>query len=235
MLARFADQRAGFDVGQAVVVEVAADAAAQILGLADVDDRAVGVLVEVHAGQGRQLGGFVAKVGQRIYNLIVSRALAVKVWVKVCAAYMLSLPLWAQQPAAAPPSTPPSSPQPRPQAQPQEEEPPEEDQSFKPSTYDFNPLQGLEEHRRRRLSTSRRADCAAAKGRYKDATLYDPGSAEAFEKLGEVSEKLRDFAAARDAYSKYLELAPTAKDAEAIKKRMEKFPASPRSPPRNDR
>jgi len=72
----------------------------------------------------------------------------------------------------------------------------------------------------------KKGNLSAAKGRYKDATLYDPGSAEAFAKLGEVTEKLHDFATARDAYAKYLELAPTAKDAEAIKKRMEKFPAS---------
>jgi len=181
----------------------------------------MGVFVEVHAGKERQLGGFIAKVRQRIYNLIVSRALVVT----LCVAYMLSLPLWGQQPAPASPATPPSSPQARPEAQPQEEEPPEEDQSFKPRTYDFNPLQA---------SKSvvvgdyyfKKGSLAAAKGRYKDATLYDPGSAEAFEKLGEVSEKLRDFATARDAYTKYLELAPTAKDAEAVKKRMEKFPAS---------
>ncbi len=115
---------------------------------------------------------------------------------------MLSLPLWAQQPAAAPPSTPPSSPQARPQAQPQEEEPPEEDQSFKPRTYDFNPLQATKS-----INVGdyylKKGSLAAAKGRYKDATLYDPGSAEAFEKLGEVSEKLACISpTACDAYTK---------------------------------
>jgi Tfp pilus assembly protein PilF len=74
----------------------------------------------------------------------------------------------------------------------------------------------------------KKGNFAAAKGRYKDATLFDPGSAAAFEKLGEVSEKLRDFATARDSYAKYLELAPSAKDAEAVKKRMEKLPGSPK-------
>jgi len=42
----------------------------------------------------------------------------------------------AQQPAPSAPATRPSSPQ----TEPQEQEPPEEDQSFKPRTYDFNPL-----------------------------------------------------------------------------------------------
>jgi tetratricopeptide (TPR) repeat protein len=179
----------------------------------------MGVFVQVHAGKGRELCGAFAKFGKRIYTLIVSRTLL--------AAFTLSLPLWAQQPAPTAPATPPSSPQARPQAEPQEEEPPEEDKSFKPKEYDFNPLKASKSV----LAGDfyfKKGNLAAAKGRYKDATLFDPGSAEAFEKLGEAAEKMHDFATARDAYAKYLELAPTAKDAEAIKKRMEKFPKSPK-------
>jgi len=44
-------------------------------------------------------------------------------------------------------------------------------------------------------------------------------------KLGECQEKLNDHAAALDAYEKYLELAPDAKNAVAIKKKIEKWPA----------
>jgi len=175
----------------------------------------MGVFVEVHAGKGRQLGGFVAKIRQRIYNLIVSRTL-------LCA-FFLSLPLWAQQQQPAPaPATPPSS------QEAQEQEPPEEDQSFKPREYDFNPLKATKSVEAGDFYF-KKGSLAAAKGRYKDATLYDPGSALAFEKLGEVSEKLRDFATARDSYAKYLELAPTAKDADAVRKRMEKLPGSPKN------
>ena len=140
---------------------------------------------------------------------------------KFLVAFFLSLPIRAQQSAPPAPATPPA---PQPQAQPQEQEPPEEDQSFKPREYDFNPLKASSAI----LAGDfyfKKGNLAAAKGRYKDATLYDPGSALAFEKLGEVSEKLRDFATARDCYAKYLELAPTAKDADAVKKRMEKLPA----------
>ena len=73
-VAGFGDQRAGLDVGQPVVVEVAADAAAQVLGLADVDDRPVLVFVEVHAGQQGQLRRFFAEVhGGRGYTFIVAR------------------------------------------------------------------------------------------------------------------------------------------------------------------
>jgi tetratricopeptide (TPR) repeat protein len=177
----------------------------------------MGVFVEVHAGESWQFGGAFAKFGMRIYNLIVSRTLVVT----SCAAFLLSLPLRAQQPAA--PASPAS-----PQAQPQEQEPPEEDQSFKPREYDFNPLKATSSIKAGDFYF-KKGNYAAAKGRYKDATLFDPGSAEGFEKLGEASEKLHDSATARDAYAKYLELAPTAKDAEAIRKRMEKLPGSPKS------
>jgi tetratricopeptide (TPR) repeat protein len=133
---------------------------------------------------------------------------------------MLSLPVWAQQPATPTPQPRP----PAPEAQPQEQEPPEEDQAFKPREYDFNPLKASQSIIAGDFYF-KKGNFAAAKGRYRDATLYDPGSGQAFEKLGEVSEKLRDFATARDAYAKYLELSPTAKDAEVVKKRMEKLPA----------
>ena len=58
----FGDERAGFHVGQPVVVEVAADSKAQALGLTDVDHPSAGVLVQVHAGQQRQLRGFVTQI-----------------------------------------------------------------------------------------------------------------------------------------------------------------------------
>jgi tetratricopeptide (TPR) repeat protein len=154
----------------------------------------------------------------------VSRTLPAKFLVAFLAAFGLSLPISAQQPAPSAPATPPASPQ----AQPQEQEPPEEDQAFKPREYDFNPLKASKSVEAGDFYF-KKGSLAAAKGRYKDATLYDPGSAPAFEKLGEVSEKLHDYATARDCYAKYLELAPAAKDAEAVRKRMEKLPGAPKT------
>ncbi len=58
----FGDERAGFGVCQAVVVEVAAHPQAQTLGLADVDYPSAGILVEIHAGRERQLGRFVTQI-----------------------------------------------------------------------------------------------------------------------------------------------------------------------------
>jgi tetratricopeptide (TPR) repeat protein len=121
---------------------------------------------------------------------------------------------------------------PKPTDSPQQvQEPPEEDNSFKPKTYDFNPLQAS-----RSITAGifyfDKKNYAAAKNRFMDATLYDPGNGKAFEKLGEAQEKLRNFSAALTAYQKFFELEPTSKDIPEIKKRMEKWPASAR--PRDD-
>ena len=128
------------------------------------------------------------------------------------------LPLLAPHSRAQQP--PPTRPQ---EAAPQEAEPPEEDQSFKPRTYDFNPLKATKSIE---IGNEyfKKGSYVAAKGRYTDATLYDPGSAQAFAKLGEVEEKLHNLAAARTAYEKSLELDPKNKDAPDIKKRLEKLP-----------
>ena len=57
-----AHERAGFGVGLRGLKQVGADARAQVLGLADVDDLAFGVLVEVHAGLGREEPDFLEEV-----------------------------------------------------------------------------------------------------------------------------------------------------------------------------
>lgn len=105
-------------------------------------------------------------------------------------------------------------------------EPPEEDKDYKPRTYDFNPLKATKS-----ITAGdfyfKKGNYAAAKGRYVDATLYDPGSAQAFEKLGEVEEKLHDLKAARVAYAKCIELDPNGKDIESVKKRLEKLAPAP--------
>ncbi len=179
------------------------------------------VFVEVDAGKERQLGRFIAKLGKRIYNLIVSRT--------ALAAMLLTLALAHRvraQDSKAPSAPPGSESQAQSQAQPQEVEPPEEDKDYKPRTYDFNPLKASKS-----LTAGdfyfKKGNYAAAKGRYVDATLYDPGSAEAFEKLGDVEEKLHDLGAARTAYAKCIELDPKGKDMESVKKKLEKLPPVP--------
>jgi tetratricopeptide (TPR) repeat protein len=111
-----------------------------------------------------------------------------------------------------------------PAAKQEEQEPPEEDESLQPKEYAFNPLEAA-----RNVTAGnfyfKKGNYRAAAKRYLEATRWDPTSAEAFFKLGEASEKRKDHDAAREAYSKYLELAPDAKNAGEIKKKIAKWPA----------
>lgn len=108
---------------------------------------------------------------------------------------------------------------PPPQAQGKEEEPPEEDPGLKPKTYEFNPLQAKEDMRVG-IFYFHKGSFKAAANRFRDAGRWDPSLSEAFLRLAEAEEKLKDKRAAKEAYSKYLELAPDSKDAAAIKKRI---------------
>jgi tetratricopeptide (TPR) repeat protein len=106
---------------------------------------------------------------------------------------------------------------------PHPEDLPEEDQSLKPKEYPLNPLQSATD-----VNVGKqymvKGNYRAAAARFKEATLWDPGNAEAFQKLGEALERVHDFGPAREAYTKYLELAKDAKDARAIRSRMAKWP-----------
>jgi tetratricopeptide (TPR) repeat protein len=66
-------------------------------------------------------------------------------------------------------------------------------------------------------------DFKAATQRYQDATRYNDANAEAWLKLGESEEKRGSPKNARAAYEKYLQLAPKAKNASEIKKRLDKL------------
>jgi len=100
--------------------------------------------------------------------------------------------------------------------------PPEEDTSIGATTYSFNPLQAKKDIEVGNEYAKKRSYRAAA-GRFLSATKYNDGDAEAWLRLGEMDEKLRDKLGAHDAYAKYLELASDAKNAAEIKKRLEKL------------
>jgi tetratricopeptide (TPR) repeat protein len=105
----------------------------------------------------------------------------------------------------------------------QEQEPPEEDPDLKPKEYSFNPLEA-----ERNITAGnfyfKKGNARAAYNRFREASKWDPTSQEALLRLAEASEKLHNNAAARDAYTKYLTLDPPAKDAEVVKKKLEKLP-----------
>ncbi len=98
-----------------------------------------------------------------------------------------------------------------------EEIPPEEDTSVGEKTYSFNPLQAQKE-----LQTGNyyfhKGSYRAAEGRYKEATLWNNGYDEAWLRLGEAEEKLRDKKAAREAYQKYIDLDADQKDEKVQRK-----------------
>ena len=98
-------------------------------------------------------------------------------------------------------------------------EPPEEEESSKPKEYSFNPLQASKELKIGQFYF-KKGKYSAAANRFEEATKWDPTSAEAFLRLGEAREKLKDAAAAKAAYQKYLELAPDARNAAAIRKKI---------------
>ncbi len=108
-----------------------------------------------------------------------------------------------------------------PKDQRQEEAPPEEDESLKPKEYAFNPL---EAERDIRIGNYyyKRGKYPAALSRFQEATKWNPGLAEAYLRICETAEKMKDKATAKEAYRKYIEMAPDAKDAAQIKKKIGK-------------
>ena len=135
--------------------------------------------------------------------------------------------LYAQDPP--PPQTPPAKPQPgelqkerpKPPTSGKEEVPPEEDKSLSVDSYSFNPLQAQKD-----LTVGnyyfKLKKYRAAETRFHEALKWNDGFGEAWLRLAEVEEKLKDPQAAKEAYTKYLELAPDAKNAAEIRKKIEK-------------
>lgn len=101
----------------------------------------------------------------------------------------------------------------------QEQEPPEEDESLKPKEYTFNPLEAEKDLRVGNFYF-KKGNYKGALNRFREATRWNPNFAEAYLRLGDSEEKLKDTKAAREAYAKYLELAPDGKEAGSIKKRL---------------
>jgi len=104
----------------------------------------------------------------------------------------------------------------------QEAIPAEEDTSLATHEYGFNPVQAQKEIRTGNYYFKKGSYRAAA-GRFEEATKWNSGEPEAWLRLGEAQEKLRDKKAAHDAYEKYLELATGAKNSDEIRKKLEKL------------
>jgi tetratricopeptide (TPR) repeat protein len=100
--------------------------------------------------------------------------------------------------------------------------PPEEDASAIPQQYSFNPVRS-----KRDVEVGnfyfKKGDWKAAAARFREATLWNEGNAEAWLRWGEAEEKRGSVKAAKSAYQKYVELAPDGKTSAEVKKRLEKL------------
>lgn len=104
---------------------------------------------------------------------------------------------------------------------PDETEPPEEDESLIPEKIPFDPM-AAERSIRVGNYYMHKGNARAALKRYELASKYNPSSPDAFFKIGEAEEKLKNIDAARLAFEKVIHLAPNTKLAEEAQKKMKK-------------
>ena len=121
--------------------------------------------------------------------------------------------------SAQPPPKAPSNPEDGiPKVAPQDL-PPEEDEDVAPKKYSFNPMES-----QRDLQVGnyymRSGKYRAAVGRFAEATKWDPTSAEAFFRLGEAEEKIKNDSAAKDAFRRVVQIAPDSKQAHEAKRKL---------------
>lgn len=108
-------------------------------------------------------------------------------------------------------------------ADPLPQEPPEEDVVNAPREYVFNPLQAVKEMKVGSFYFKRNSYRAALR-RYEEALRWNPQLAEAWLRIGEAHEKMKDPKSARQAYQKFLEVEPDSKEAANVKKRLASLP-----------
>ncbi|MDE3196379.1 MAG: tetratricopeptide repeat protein [Acidobacteriota bacterium] len=101
--------------------------------------------------------------------------------------------------------------------------PPDEDASSAPAPKPaFNPVKSKKDVE---IGTEyyKKGNYNAAAGRYEEATQYNDSNADAWLHLAEAQEKRNFTREARAAYERYLQLNPKARNAEEIRKRLEKL------------
>ena len=100
--------------------------------------------------------------------------------------------------------------------------PPEEDKAKLPEEYSFNPLKSKKDVTVGEFYF-KKSDFKAAAGRFREATKWNDSNAEAWLRLGDAEEKMHDSKAAREAWEKYLQLAPDAKNAAEVRKKLDRL------------
>jgi tetratricopeptide (TPR) repeat protein len=104
---------------------------------------------------------------------------------------------------------------------PEEAGPPEEDESLIPEKVALNPMEA-ERSIKVGVFYMHKGKFRAAVQRFTLATRYNPSSPDAFFKLGEAEERLKDNDAAKTAFEKVMRLAPNTKLAQEAQKKLDK-------------
>jgi tetratricopeptide (TPR) repeat protein len=110
----------------------------------------------------------------------------------------------------------------QPRSEDDQNEPEEEDDSVAPEKFVLNPL---ESDRNVKVGNfymhqGTPSGYRAALHRYERATKFNPSNAEAFYKIGEVQEKLKNKDGAKAAFEKVIQIAPDSKFARDAKKKI---------------
>src|SRR5581483_9353719 len=105
---------------------------------------------------------------------------------------------------------------------PKEEIPPEEDTSLVREKIAYNPLEAQNDIKVGN-EYFRAGKYRPAVSRFRMATQYDDSNSEAWLRLAEASEKVKDLQSAKEAYSRYLAIAPDGKNVAEIKKKLDKM------------
>ncbi len=100
-------------------------------------------------------------------------------------------------------------------------DPPEEDETLvkEKKEYEFNPIQALSEIKIGNYYM-KKGSYRAASGRFLEATLWDPTNPEGFYELGRAHERAGNQKGKREAWTKFLELAPEDKRAAEVRKKL---------------
>ena len=105
---------------------------------------------------------------------------------------------------------------------PDEDQPPEEDEVLKPKVYAFNPLEAERSIKVGEfyMHQATPRGYRAAAGRFEEAAKYNPNSAEAFFRLGEAEQKLKNKDKARAAFEKAAQVGPDTKFGKEARKKF---------------
>lgn len=98
-------------------------------------------------------------------------------------------------------------------------EPPEEDESLVKKEYAFNPIQATNEVKVGDYYF-KKGNFRAAIARYKEALLWNQGCADAWRRLGDAHDKMKDRTAAHQAWKKYVEMEPDSKYAAKLRRKL---------------